>query len=96
MTELMPYVLMVGMIANVIAVFAGLWKGIRVLIMLRDDFRDMAAKIGTRYPPEGLLGDVEAIKHSQDELKEQQAEAHLKIAVIESGLATRRTGDKRD
>lgn len=93
--DVMPYVLLVGVLVNVLAVItfvwkglAGIWHAVNVLIEVRDDFRAMAGKIGQKYPPDGLLGDVEAIKNKQDE-------DHEKIVVIEAGIAQRRESDKK-
>lgn len=93
--DLMPYVLVLGVLVNVLAVITFVWKGlggiwnaVHVLIELRDDFRAMATKIGQKYPPDGLLGDVEAIKN-------RQGEDHEKIVTIEAGIAQRRETDKK-
>jgi hypothetical protein len=47
---------------NLIAIIGGGIKGISVLLSVRDEIRDMNIAIGTKVPPEGLLGDVEALK----------------------------------
>jgi len=47
---------------NLIAVVSGLWKGISVLITVRDEIRDMRRNIGTKDPADGLLGDVVELK----------------------------------
>ena len=61
---------------NMIAVIAGVSKALRVLISLRDPFRDdmqdLRTAIGSKTPPDGLLGDVESLKtesrHHRDTL----------------------------
>ena len=101
-SDLVPYAVVLGVLVNIIAVVAGVWKGlggiwnaVHVLVEVRDDFRAMAGKIGTKVPREGLLGDVEEIKDKQYEFGEKLDVQEIKLAVIEANVAQRRTSDKK-
>ena len=93
MNDLVAFAVLGGLLTNILTMTTVAWKGIMTLLSLRDAFRDMSTKIGTRFPPEGLLGDMEAIKTSHNEIKEHISDTNTKIAVIESGLAKRRSTD---
>lgn len=45
-------------VINVAVIIGGLWKGIAVLVSVRDSLRDLTVNVGTRDPPTGLLGSM--------------------------------------
>ena len=51
---------------NLIAIIGGVSKALSVLVSLRntfrDDMHDLKILIGTKVPPDGILGDVEGLK----------------------------------
>ena len=49
-------------VVNIMALLGSLWKGIAVLMTVRDDIRDLSQHVGSRHPPEGMLGEMEALK----------------------------------
>lgn len=53
----------VAFAVNLIVIIGGIGKVVSVGISMRDEIRDMAKNIGRKEPPEGLLGDVQALKH---------------------------------
>lgn len=81
MNDYTPYILILNGLVQLVALIGGFWKAVTAV-------NNMSNKIGSKYPREGLLGDVEAIKEKQDA-------DHEKIVVIEANVAQRRTTDKK-
>lgn len=93
-TDVMPYAMVAGAFASICAVLAFLWKMLMALVGIRSDFKDMATKIGQKNPRDGLLGDIEDVKDTQNEIAKKQDAHDVKLAVIEANVAKRRTSDK--
>ena len=70
------------LIVNAITILGFLWKGLSVLIALRDDLRDMTKSVGHAVPPEGLVGDLVSVRQEvrkhRDWLIELQAEVGVR------------------
>lgn len=81
--------LLVGIIANIVAIIAAFGKGISVLISIRDDIRDMKKDIGSREPAIGLLGDVCDLQETAS-----RHELELERLSTYSGLGRRRYDGK--
>ena len=66
---------------NLIVIIGGVGKGIRLLVSVRDEIRDLNKAVGIKSPPDGLLGDVELLKKNvlqhRDSLIEITAELGL-------------------
>ena len=50
-------------VSDVVVFVAGLIAFVRVFMTIRDTMRDVSLKIGTKAPPDGLLGDVVGLQH---------------------------------
>lgn len=98
-TDVTPYAIVFGAVSSVCAILAFIWKlsaaMLKVQTDTRDAIRDMATKIGSKVPPEGLLGDVQEIKQEVKEFKDKQDADHEKLVVIETNVAQRRSSDKK-
>ena len=57
-------------LVNLSVIVGFCWHGISVLITVRDELRDLKHAVGTRNPPEGLLGDAEVLK--RDAIRQRQ------------------------
>ena len=45
-------------LVNAFVVISFLWRGLTVLVSVRDEMRDLKKAVGALHPPSGLLGDV--------------------------------------
>lgn len=61
--------------------------GLRAIVGMRDDIRDLSTKIGSKNPPDGLLGDVAELQ------RETQAQSRDLIAVKATLNLTKRQDD---
>lgn len=89
----------IGIVAGVmVSVLTGLgllWRGLFVLINIRDDNRDMAKdikdlsqKIGQKSPPAGLVGDI-------DSLQMENRGQSERLVAIETRLQMKRKDDPK-
>lgn len=72
---------------NLLAIIAGIGKGLAILISVRDEIRDLRRDVGMVDPPSGLLGRVDGIR------KEVQQHRDTLIEVT-SELGLRRPGGR--
>lgn len=70
---------------NLIAVIGGVSKGIAVLISVRDEIKSLGVKVGTKVPPEGLLGDVETLKKEFRPLRDSLVEVTMELGLRPPG-----------
>lgn len=67
---------------NLIVIIAGIGKGVGVLLSIRDEILGMKLAIGTKDPPDGLLGDVRGLQREaraqRDSLIEITSELNLR------------------
>lgn len=72
-----------ALLVNFCVIVGFLWKGLSVLIGVRDEIKDMALHIGHRNPPDGLMGDMDAVKKEtlrhRDRIIRLEVEHGLKI-----------------
>lgn len=73
---------------NLVVIIGGVWKGIMVLISVRDEIRDLVVKVGTKVPPEGLLGDVETLKREFRPLRDSLVEVTMELGLRPPGGRT--------
>lgn len=59
MSEISVYVMFT---INLFVVIGGIWRGLGALIVVRDEIRDIKKHMGTKNPPDGLIGDVVALE----------------------------------
>lgn len=57
-------------LGDVLTFLAAAYVGIRIFLMMRDQLRDVVNAIGSKYPRNGLLGDMENIKEDVQEHRE--------------------------
>lgn len=69
-------------VSDVVVFVVGLIAFFKVFLTVRDSLRDMTRQIGSKDPPDGLLGDVMGLKHearkTRDRLIEIGAELGMK------------------
>ena len=74
---------------NLVVVVTGVSKGITVLISVRDEVRDglkdLKVAVGTSDPPNGLLGDVRALKHDARTMRDWSIEASSVLEIRRPG-----------
>lgn len=79
MGEIGVYVMFV---INLFVIVGGIWRGIGVLLDVRDDIRDLKKNVGTKNPPDGLMGDMVALErevlHHRDSLIAVTAEMGMR------------------
>jgi len=67
---------------NLIAIVAGVTRGVHVLVSIRDDIRDLRRDVGSLDPPSGLVGEMLSMKKEvlshRDTLIEITAEMGLR------------------
>lgn len=112
MPPLTTIAIALGIVGSVCAVLTFLWRIASVALKLHgtaietnQSIVDLANKIGSKVPREGLLGDVQEMKEEIVKVKQEVKEEIVKVkddvaehgkslAVIESGVAARRVSDK--
>lgn len=66
---------------EVVALVGGTWRILRIAVVVRDgvrdSLRDFGHAIGSRHPPEGLMGDVEGLK--KETLKHRERLIRLEV-----------------
>lgn len=90
----MTWQLALAVAANLIAIIAGATKGIRVLVDLRDEIRDMAKAIGTPDPREGLVGDVLNLTDDMGAIRKELRSHRDSLIEITAQMGLRRPGSR--
>ena len=79
---------------NLTAVIAGVSKGLRVLLEMRDNLRDLTKAVGTEDPPTGFFQDFASLRTDMVVFRRELLTYRDTLIEITSQLGLRRPGGR--
>jgi hypothetical protein len=79
--EVMPWFDYSISLSDILIFMGGLIAFLKVSVGVRDSMRDMARQIGSKDPPDGLLGDVQGLKYEARKRRDGEIELRAQLGM---------------